>query len=106
MADAAAVPIGPLASWIADQRWFANSTGEALTLDASLPLTSDGAVQTFVVRDGTPGAEAVYQVPVVEAPVDDGAEGRVPGTETADVVLVDGPRSPAFVQALLTLLFD
>ena len=105
MADAAAPPLGPLASWIADQRWFANSTGSALNLDASLQLAPDGSVQTFVVRDGTPGAEAVYQVPVVEAPVGDEVEGRIPGTETADVVLVDGPRSPAFVTALLQLLF-
>ena len=91
MADGVDVP---LHSWIAGQRWFANATGDALEVEASLSLTGDGSVRTLFVRDATPGAEALYQVPVVPA-----AEGGIPGTGFAD-----GPHDPAFVTALLDVM--
>jgi len=91
MADAADVP---LHSWIAGQRWFANATDDALEVEASLPLTPDGSVRTLFVRDATPGAEALYQVPVVDAP-----DGGIPGTGVGD-----GPHDPAFVTALLDVM--
>lgn len=91
MADAADVP---LHSWIARQRWFANATDDALEVEASLSLTTDGSVRTLFVRDATPGAEALYQVPVVDA---DGS--GIPGTG-----LADGPHDAAFVTALLEVM--
>jgi maltokinase len=90
MADAADAP---LHSWIAGQRWFANATGDSLEVEASLALTADGAIRTLFVRDATPGAESLYQVPVVEA-----ADG-IPG-----MGLGDGPHDPAFVSALLAVM--
>jgi maltokinase len=89
MADPADVP---LLSWIARQRWFANATDDALEVEASLPLTTDGSVRTLFVRDATPGAEALYQVPVVDG-------SGIPGT-----ALADGPHDPAFVGALLDVM--
>jgi predicted trehalose synthase len=94
MADAPEIAVGPLAAWIAGQRWFANSTGDALSVEASLPMTGDGAARTLFVRDASPGAEALYQVPLVTAP-----SGGIPGAEVAD-----GPHDPAFVAALLEVM--
>jgi maltokinase len=94
MADAAVLPDGALATWIAAQRWFAGFQGDALSVEATLPLTADGAVRSLFVRDAATGAEAVYQVPVVDDP-----ERAIAGTTVAD-----GPHDPAFVAALLTLL--
>jgi maltokinase len=95
VSDAAEVPgIRPIAPWIARQRWFANSTGDALTEEASLPLTEDGRVRTAFVRDATAGAEALYQVPLVIT-ADSGIDGSG---------LADGPHDPAFVTALLEVL--
>jgi maltokinase len=88
MADPALIT-GPLDAWMPGQRWFANSTGDALEVEASLPLTADGAVRTLFVRDSTPGAAAVYQVPITARSAD----------------LLDGPRTTEFVQVLLGLLF-
>ncbi|MGT2424693.1 maltokinase N-terminal cap-like domain-containing protein [Amnibacterium kyonggiense] len=90
MADPAVIP-GRLDAWVAQQRWFPGLAADAIDEAASLPLTGDGAVRTLFLRDATPGAEAVYQVPVVAA--DGGA-------------LLDGPRTREFVEALLRLLFD
>ncbi|GAA4738625.1 hypothetical protein GCM10025783_06600 [Amnibacterium soli] len=89
MADPAVIT-GPFDSWIPGQRWFANSTGDALSVDASLPLA--GGAEILFVRDATPGAEAVYQVPFVSRPSGEATE------------LLDGPRTPEFVAALLDLL--
>jgi predicted trehalose synthase len=88
MADPALIT-GPLDSWMPGQRWFANSTGDALTTEASLPLTAD--VRVLFVRDATPGAEAVYQVPVAGASGEDGD-------------LRDGPRTTEYTAALLDLV--
>ena len=87
-------PDGPLASWIAGQRWFAGFEGDALTVESTLPLTTDGAIRSLLVRDASPGAEALYQVPVGDDPA-----GGIPGT-----ALADGPHDPAFVTALLALV--
>lgn len=94
MAADADVPIRSLAPWMAGQRWFANSSGDSLTVEAVLPLTADEQVGIRFVRDATPGAEALYQVPVVDAPA------GIPGTAVAD-----GPHEPAFVTALLGVVF-
>ena len=93
MSDAFEVPgIGSIAPWIAAQRWFANTTGDALSVEASLPL-AEGA-RTMFVRDATPGAEALYQVPLVPEL----------GAGIAGSGLADGPHDPAFVTALLDVL--
>jgi predicted trehalose synthase len=95
MTDAVEVPgIGSIAPWIAAQRWFANTTGDALRLEASLPL--EGGARTLFVRDSTPGAEALYQVPVVAAAP---GEGGIGGSGVAD-----GPHDPSFVTALLDVV--
>ncbi|GAA2754597.1 phosphotransferase [Amnibacterium kyonggiense] len=90
MADPAVIP-GRLDEWVARQRWFPGLAADATETAATLPLSEDGTVRTLLLRDATPGAEAVYQVPVVAA--DDGG-------------LLDGPRTRAYVEALLRLLFD
>ncbi|MBW4040567.1 MAG: hypothetical protein HIU86_00350 [Acidobacteria bacterium] len=95
MADSALIP-GRLDAWMASQRWFANSTGDALSTVGSLPLTADGNVVISFVRDATPGAEALYQVPITTAADEPGGPVRQ----------LDGPRTDAFVQALLDLLFS
>ncbi|WP_375388111.1 aminoglycoside phosphotransferase [uncultured Amnibacterium sp.] len=96
MADAPVLPDGPLATWVAAQRWFSGLRGDALTVIASLPLSADGGARALLLRDASPDAEAVYQVPVVDGP------GRaIPGT-----TLADGPHDPAFVTALLRLMLD
>ena len=94
MADPALIP-GRLDAWMAQQRWFANSTGDALSPGGSLPLTADGRVVISFVRDATPGAEAVYQVPITSEPDELGGQPQK----------LDGPRTTRFVQALLDLLF-
>jgi predicted trehalose synthase len=98
MADPALIS-GPLDSWIPGQRWFANSTGDALSTESSLPLTPDGAVRILFVRDATPGAEAVYQVPITAVPHGVDESGEQAGE------LRDGPRTVEFTGALLDLLF-
>jgi predicted trehalose synthase len=93
MSDASVVPgIGSIAPWIAAQRWFANSVGDALSVEASLPL--EGDARTVFVRDASPGAAALYQVPLVAA-----ADGGIGGSGFAD-----GPHDPAFVTALLDVV--
>lgn len=95
MADAPEIAVGPLAEWIAHQRWFANSTGDALVVEASLRLRDDdGSARTLFVRDGSSGAEALYQVPLVPVTL-----GAIPGVGAAD-----GPHQPAFVAALLEVM--
>ena len=94
MADAPEIAVGPLAAWIAGQRWFANSTGDALAVEASLPVTADGAVRTLFVRDASPGAEALYQVPLVV-----GGPGGIPGAGASD-----GPHDRAFVVSLIDVM--
>ena len=94
MADAPEIAVGPLAAWIAGQRWFANSTGDALAVEASLPVTADGAVRTLFVRDASPGAEALYQVPLVV-----GGPDGIPGAGASD-----GPHDPAFVASLIDVM--
>jgi maltokinase len=94
MADSALIP-GRLDAWMAQQRWFANSTGDALSPAGSLALSADGRVEISFVRDSTPGAEAVYQVPITSVLDEHGGADR----------RLDGPHTTRFVQALLDLLF-
>lgn len=51
-----------LASWIGEQRWFANTAAKAaLSAVGGYPL---GDAEVLLVHDAAPGAEALYQVPL------------------------------------------
>ncbi|MDQ1530271.1 MAG: maltokinase [Microbacteriaceae bacterium] len=94
---------GRLTGWIAGQRWFANDAAEpALTRLGTFPLPAagDATIETLLVLDHSPGASALYQVPLVTRPA-----AEVPGVvlEDAGRVTVDGPRDRAYASALTAL---
>jgi predicted trehalose synthase len=87
------------------QRWFANTdAAPALARLGSFPLPPGDArsVETLLVLDTSPGAAALYQVPVVHRPHDGG--DRAPIAADPDGVVLDGPRDLAYVSALLRLV--
>ena len=98
--------VGPFADWIAGQRWFANSTADHITVEASVPLMTSGDIRILIVRDDAPDARAVYQVPVVEVEPakDEHPDGLILDGVGPGVVLVDGPRNLDFAAYLVELM--
>ena len=102
-------PTRELAAWLPRQRWFA-STGAAplLTLlaDDVLPSRDPRAtIRRLIVADGSGGAPAVYQVPIVTRPRSSDASARLDPAavigQVGDAVLIDGPHDAAYADALL-----
>ncbi len=93
-------PDAAFATWVERQRWFASSRRPVLAVAGHLAFDVDGTVRTLLLHDRTAGAEALYQVPVVEHAA--GTDGAI--VDGPHVALADGPRDPAYVEELVRLV--